>query len=61
MEKIAYRWERTRELSTCIDQIPLQNQEILLVRFFLSDLIFFNLVDHMLVFVYLLCMHVFQL
>lgn len=61
MEKTAYRWERTRELSMCTDQIPVQNQKNLLVRFFLFDLMFFNLVDHMLVFVYLLCMHVFQL
>ena len=45
----------------CTDQIPVQNQKNLLVRFFLFDLMFFNLVDHMLVFVYLLCMHVFQL
>jgi hypothetical protein len=61
VKKTAYRWERTRELSTCIDQIPVQNQKNLFVRFFLFDLMFFNLVDHMLVFVYLLCMHVFQL
>lgn len=61
MEKTAYLWERTRELSMCTDQIPVQNQKNLLVRFFLFDLMFFNLVDHMLVFVYLLCMHVFQL